>query len=252
MGHFISHTGLASGPSIGIAGVGAALSAGWGGLFGWVGLDGGRFVGRVCSLGWIAVEIQHLIYQYKVLKKRGKNFPLLIFFSQTVQMLFSFGAFPGCFNQLTDGPLSSWGSCLDGSPRLVLESCSGLWGAERGFLQLVPSLIVNLINNTMTITWSLVSNVTFILFYTLYLPIIKLYTICGSFAYTIQYNTVQYNTIQYNTIQYNTTQYNTIQYNTIQYNTIQYSGNNRLVPLTTHFIANALIALITCDCSFHN
>ena len=30
------------------------------------------------------------------------------------------------------------------------------------------------------------------------------------------------------------------------------SGNNRLVPLTTHFIANALIALITCDCSFHN
>ena len=64
LGHFISHTGLAPGPSIGIAGVGAALSAGRGGLFGWVGLGGGGFVGRVCSWGWIAVEIQQLIYQY--------------------------------------------------------------------------------------------------------------------------------------------------------------------------------------------
>ena len=93
-------------------------------------------------------------------KKREKNF-FLFFFSQTVQMLFSFGAFPGCFDQLTVGPLSSRGSCLDGSPCLVLESCSGLRGAERGFLQQVPNLIVNLINNTMTITWSLVSKTTF-------------------------------------------------------------------------------------------
>ena len=124
-------------------------------LDGWVWV-GGRLVGH---WGWIASEIQHLIYQYKLLKKEGENFPL--FFSQTVQMLFSFGAFPGCFDQLTVGPPLFLGSCLDGSPCLVLESCSGLWGAERGFLQLVPSFIVNLINNTMTITWSLVSNATF-------------------------------------------------------------------------------------------
>ena len=44
---------------------------------------GGRFVGCVCSRGWIVVEIQHLIYQYKMLKNRGKNFPLLSFFFQS-------------------------------------------------------------------------------------------------------------------------------------------------------------------------
>ena len=39
--HFIGYTGLAPGPSIGIAAVGVALSAGQGDLFGWVGLGGG-------------------------------------------------------------------------------------------------------------------------------------------------------------------------------------------------------------------
>ena len=134
-------------------------------LDGWVWVGGG-FVGRVCSWGWIVLEIQQLIYQYKVLyygkKEREKNF-FLFFVSQTVQMLFSFGVFPGCFDQLTPllDPLTSRGSFLDGSSCLVLESCSGLRGAERGFLQQVPSFIVNLISNIMTITWSLVSRTTF-------------------------------------------------------------------------------------------
>ena len=77
--------------------------AGWSvWMGGWVWVVG-RFVGCVCSWEWITVEIQHLIYQYKVLKKRGENF-LFSFFSQTVRMLFSFGTFLGCFDQLTVGP----------------------------------------------------------------------------------------------------------------------------------------------------
>ena len=48
--------------ALGIAVVGAALSAGRDGLFGWVDLGRGGFVGRVCCLRWITVEIQQLIY----------------------------------------------------------------------------------------------------------------------------------------------------------------------------------------------
>ena len=103
----------------------------------WMGGPG--FVGRVCSWGWIAVEIQQLIYQYKVLyyekktrEKKTREKKFLLFFNQTVQMLFSFGAFPRCFDQLTVGPPLSRGSCLTGSPCLVLRSCSGLQGVGRG------------------------------------------------------------------------------------------------------------------------
>ena len=83
-------------------------------------------------------------------KEREKNF----FYSSQSDSSNAvlFGAFLRCFDQLTVGPLLFPGSCLDGLPCLALESCSGLRGAGRGFLQQVPSLIVNLRNNTMTIT----------------------------------------------------------------------------------------------------
>ena len=50
MGNVISHTGLASGPSLEIIGFGAALSGGRGSLFGgWVWVGNGFFE-RVCPL----------------------------------------------------------------------------------------------------------------------------------------------------------------------------------------------------------
>ena len=69
-------------------------------------MGGGWVCRAVCSWGWIAVEIQQLIYQYKVLyyEKEAREKKFSLFFNQTFQMLFSFGAFPGCFDQLTVGP----------------------------------------------------------------------------------------------------------------------------------------------------
>ena len=54
-------------------------------LDGWVWVGDG-IVGRVCSWRWIAVEIQQLIYQYKVLyyeiKEREREKKIFLFFFQ--------------------------------------------------------------------------------------------------------------------------------------------------------------------------